>query len=88
MVIVLSEDSFSAGSLIYVVSAWRTLDLSSKTLSSLAKLEFSVPTAIQLAAIPEILSGHDVIGKASTGSGYNGPFQAFTDALKLLVARP
>ncbi|KAL8744523.1 MAG: hypothetical protein Q9190_003241 [Brigantiaea leucoxantha] len=51
------------------VSAWRTLDLSSKTLSSLAKLEFSVPTAIQLAAIPEILSGHDVIGKASTGSG-------------------
>lgn len=51
------------------VSAWEGLNLSSHTLSSLARLQFSTPTPIQNAAIPEILNGHDVIGKASTGSG-------------------
>ncbi|KAL8707379.1 MAG: hypothetical protein Q9225_007766, partial [Loekoesia sp. 1 TL-2023] len=38
-------------------------------LSSLAKLRFAEPTPIQSSAIPEILDGNDVIGKASTGSG-------------------
>ncbi|MCJ1404817.1 ATP-dependent RNA helicase [Xylographa trunciseda] len=51
------------------VSAWTVLELSSQTLSSLAKLGFTDPTPIQSASIPEILNGHDVIGKASTGSG-------------------
>jgi ATP-dependent RNA helicase DDX24/MAK5 len=51
------------------VSAWKTLDLAPEILLSLARLGFSQPTPIQLAAIPEILAGHDVIGKASTGSG-------------------
>jgi len=51
------------------VSAWQSLGLSSGTLSSLARLKFSSPTPIQAFAIPDILSGHDVIGKASTGSG-------------------
>lgn len=51
------------------VSAWEDLDLSSDSLSALAKLGFASPTPIQKASIPEILTGHDVIGKASTGSG-------------------
>ncbi|KAI0907386.1 P-loop containing nucleoside triphosphate hydrolase protein [Ustulina deusta] len=51
------------------LSEWVKLDLSAGVLSSLAKLRFSKPTAIQAAAIPHILDGHDVIGKASTGSG-------------------
>ena len=51
------------------VSAWAPLNLSSDTLSSLARQRFAKPTPIQLAAIPEILDGHDLIGKASTGSG-------------------
>ena len=51
------------------VSAWRHLRLSPDTLDSLATLRFSKPTPIQQEAIPEILTGHDVIGKASTGSG-------------------
>jgi ATP-dependent RNA helicase DDX24/MAK5 len=50
-------------------SAWRSLNLSSTTISALSKLKFTTPTPIQTAAIPEILAGHDVIGKASTGSG-------------------
>lgn len=51
------------------VSAWKPLSLSPDTLSALSKLRFSKPTAIQQSAIPEILKGHDVIGKAATGSG-------------------
>ncbi|KAK0913365.1 ATP-dependent RNA helicase [Friedmanniomyces endolithicus] len=51
------------------VSAWRGLNLSPDTLSSLSELGFAKPTPIQRAAIPDILAGHDVIGKASTGSG-------------------
>ena len=51
------------------MSAWSSLNLSSETLASLSKLKFSQPTPIQSAVIPEIISGYDVIGKASTGSG-------------------
>lgn len=51
------------------MSAWASLDLSSQMVSSLARLKFAKPTDIQAAAIPKILTGHDVIGKASTGSG-------------------
>ena len=51
------------------VSAWLPLGLSGHTLAALAKLKFWHPTSIQVAAIPEILAGQDVIGKASTGSG-------------------
>ncbi len=51
------------------VSAWNNLELSNETLLSLSALGFARPTPIQSAAIPEIRSGHDVIGKASTGSG-------------------
>ena len=48
---------------------WSDLRLVPDTLAALSKLKFSTPTPIQKAAIPQILSGHDVIGKASTGSG-------------------
>ena len=51
------------------VSAWKSLQLLPDTLAALSSLKFSRPTPIQEAAIPEILSGHDVVGKASTGSG-------------------
>ncbi len=51
------------------ISAWRLLSLNPDTLSALSKLKFAKPTPIQKAAIPAILGGNDVIGKASTGSG-------------------
>jgi len=51
------------------VSAWDDLGLATETLSSLSKLKFARPTPIQVSAIPEIMAGRDVIGKASTGSG-------------------
>lgn len=51
------------------MSKWVSLDLSSQMLSSIARLKFAKPTAIQAKAIPHIMNGHDVIGKAATGSG-------------------
>ena len=51
------------------MSMWEPLGLSYRTLSSLARMRFSRPTAIQNSTIPEILGGYDVIGKAPTGSG-------------------
>lgn len=51
------------------VSGWDDLGLSPEILTSLSKLKFGTPSAIQKACIPGILDGHDVIGKASTGSG-------------------
>ncbi|CZR52233.1 probable ATP-dependent RNA helicase mak5 [Phialocephala subalpina] len=63
---VLEEDDAEDGT---DVSAWAELDLSANTLSALSKLGFAKPTPIQSSAIPEILTGHDVVGKAATGSG-------------------
>ncbi|KFY39833.1 hypothetical protein V494_03789 [Pseudogymnoascus sp. VKM F-4513 (FW-928)] len=51
------------------MTEWAELNLSPAMLSALAKIGFKTPTPIQQEAIPEILSGNDVIGKASTGSG-------------------
>ena len=51
------------------VSAWNPLGVSPSIQTSLSKLKFPSPTPIQKAAIPQILAGHDVIGKAATGSG-------------------
>ena len=51
------------------LSAWDELSLSSEVMAGIGNLGFGMPTLIQKTCIPEILTGHDVIGKASTGSG-------------------
>lgn len=51
------------------VAAWAGLNLSPAMLSAVSKLGFPKPTEIQAQAIPQILDGEDVIGKAQTGSG-------------------
>lgn len=51
------------------VAAWQPLRLSRPALSALSVLHFARPTTIQSSAIPHILSGEDLIGKAPTGSG-------------------
>ncbi|KAF4974406.1 hypothetical protein FZEAL_8680 [Fusarium zealandicum] len=48
---------------------WVPLNLSQPLLSAIARLKFTKPTMIQKKAIPEIMAGADVIGKAQTGSG-------------------
>lgn len=62
----LEEDSLEGSG---GVSAWRPLHLSPDTMASLSRLKFTKPTPIQRSAIPQILAGDDVVGKASTGSG-------------------
>ena len=43
---------------------WDSLDLPAQILDALSKLRFQKPTPIQSAAIPEVVAGHDVVGKS------------------------
>lgn len=54
--------------------SFTTLKLSSTLLDVLSEKEFNQATPIQQAAIPAILSGKDVLGIASTGSGKTASF--------------
>src|SRR5213080_3904506 len=49
--------------------SFRALNLSPQTLQAVHDAGYTEPTPIQIAAIPLILAGHDVIGIAQTGTG-------------------
>jgi ATP-dependent RNA helicase RhlE len=53
---------------------FRPLHLSPQILRAIQEAGYTEPTPIQLAAIPEVLSGHDVIGIAQTGTGKTAAF--------------
>ena len=53
---------------------FRALGLDAKILKSVQEAGYTEPTPIQAAAIPEILSGHDLIGIAQTGTGKTAAF--------------
>jgi ATP-dependent RNA helicase DeaD len=50
------------------------LGLKPEILTVLEELGYTEPTGIQEQAIPELLSGHDVIGQAQTGTGKTAAF--------------
>ena len=50
------------------------LGLKDEILEALDELGYTEPTAIQEQAIPALLSGHDVIGQAQTGTGKTAAF--------------
>src|SRR5476649_1544499 len=50
------------------------LGLSAESLKAVAKLGFEEASPIQTAVIPTILSGRDVVGQSSTGSGKTAAF--------------
>lgn len=50
------------------------LGLITPLLARLTELEYSIPTPIQEKAIPSVLSGHDLIAGANTGSGKTATF--------------
>jgi ATP-dependent RNA helicase DDX46/PRP5 len=51
------------------VQKWSQCGLNYQSLEVIRKLGYESPTAIQMQAIPAIMSGRDVIGVAKTGSG-------------------
>ncbi len=53
---------------------FRTLGLGDSILKAIQEAGYTEPTPIQLAAIPEILAGHDLIGIAQTGTGKTAAF--------------
>ncbi len=50
------------------------LGLSSPTLEALKLARYESPTPIQAGVIPEAIKGHDILGKAQTGSGKTAAF--------------
>ncbi|MBE9063503.1 DEAD/DEAH box helicase [cf. Phormidesmis sp. LEGE 11477] len=57
-----------------MTSSFADLGLSSNCVEHLTQLGFTEPTAIQVQAIPQLLSGHDVVGLAQTGTGKTAAF--------------
>ena len=53
---------------------FRALHLSPQVLQAVHDAGYTEPTPIQIAAIPHILAGHDVIGIAQTGTGKTAAF--------------
>ncbi len=56
------------------MTTFADLGLSPDIISSLSDLGFEEPTPIQTEAIPAILAGHDVLGRAATGTGKTAAF--------------
>ncbi|HEY5043683.1 MAG TPA: DEAD/DEAH box helicase [Verrucomicrobiae bacterium] len=54
--------------------SFQTLGLDPKILQAVKEAGYTEPTPIQLAAIPPILAGHDLIGIAQTGTGKTAAF--------------
>ncbi|MEO8043568.1 MAG: DEAD/DEAH box helicase [Spartobacteria bacterium] len=53
---------------------FRSLGLDDRILKAIQEAGYTEPTPIQLAAIPEVLTGRDVIGIAQTGTGKTAAF--------------
>src|SRR5471030_623584 len=53
---------------------FRALGLDQKILQAVTEAGYTEPTPIQLAAIPPIIAGHDLIGIAQTGTGKTAAF--------------
>jgi ATP-dependent RNA helicase DeaD len=56
------------------VTAFKDLGLAPEIQQALDELGYTEPSPIQEKAIPELLSGHDVIGQAQTGTGKTAAF--------------
>ncbi len=55
-------------------ASFSALQLDARVLSAVAGAGYTDPTPIQLAAIPHVLAGHDLIGIAQTGTGKTAAF--------------
>src|SRR5947199_1920312 len=62
------------------------LGLDSRILQAVQEAGYTEPTPIQVAAIPAVLAGHDLIGIAQTGTGKTAAFTL--PILTRLTAQP
>ena len=60
--------------IVAIIMPFRALQLSPQVLKAIQEAGYTEPTPIQLAAIPEVMAGHDVIGIAQTGTGKTAAF--------------
>lgn len=60
--------------ILVTAQGFNDLHLSENLLKALADMNFSNPSSIQKEAIPQVLSGNDIIAKAPTGSGKTAAF--------------
>src|SRR5438270_13477401 len=67
--------------------SFRALNLSPQVLQAVDDAGYTEPTPIQIAAIPHILAGHDVIGIAQTGTGKTAAF-VWPILMKLVESKP
>lgn len=67
----MNDDDPSA---VQVESGFDQLHLRDELVDALAQLGYEEPTPIQRAAIPEMISGKDLLGKAATGTGKTAAF--------------
>src|ERR1700760_1001925 len=66
--------------------SFRALNLSQKILQAIEDAGYTEPTPIQVAAVPLILAGNDVIGIAQTGTGKTAAF-VWPILMKLLESK-
>ena len=66
---------------------FRALNLSPQIVQAVRDSGYTEPTPIQIAAIPLILAGHDVIGIAQTGTGKTAAF-VLPILMKLAASKP
>ncbi len=59
---------------IVITTSFESLGLSAELLRAVAEKGYTVPTPIQLQAIPVVLSGRDLLGAAQTGTGKTAGF--------------
>ena len=57
-----------------MTQTFHELGLDPILLNTLAKLNYTTPTPIQVAGIPPLLAGRDVLGQAQTGTGKTAAF--------------
>lgn len=54
--------------------SFHQLEIDSRIITAVSKLGFDKPTPIQTRAIPPLLQGRDLVGRARTGSGKTAAF--------------
>src|SRR6185295_16138216 len=69
-----------------ILNTFESLGLHKALLRALSDEGYEAPSDIQIAAIPEVLAGRDLIGTAQTGTGKTAAFAV--PILDMLVARP